>query len=1743
MIVLFKSKNTNPKNNQESPEPKNIESTQSLLKGFYKILKETTLDVIKAISHIWDSFSVRVRFLLSFTVAVMLFSACTNLLSNSLNNKFPNGSELTELTSKQTYIKMTEGWDKLVTPQRSLPFFTLVASYERKYGILPDEKLILKSNRSISLEFIKENLETSVPVIVEKTGDTTYEIRSQENIRLDKILNVKLKIKNKESDGNVFDRDYSWAFQTQGKFRVVSTIPGNEKTDVPLNTGIEIVFNQDDYENPENYISVYPPINFRIEIRGNTMSIIPQEGLQEKTLYTVTLKKGLNLKSRNDPIESDYTFSFQTREKQENRISFSFVNDFHQITPNDKFQAAVYTASWVNNKIKADVYIFKSPEDFIISREKIDKIRSSWMNYYSEKESVDTTNLSKVMSVDLDIIVSESLSYIELPDTLPRGFYLLVISYGNEGKTEQSWIQSTNLTGYISVGKEQTVIWANKSGGRSVRGAEVKLLGSNFSMETGGDGVAVFNTPRALFEGGEKYFSVSRDEDIIYLKVEDQETRYKRGETTSDDYWSYFYHERSLYKPTDKIDFFGVIKKRSSDSPPSRITVEMYNGYLWRDYYSDEQEERSAIFTKAITPNKDGSFIGSFSFEDLPKGNYYIKIIADKTEVVSNSFEILNYEKPEIDIEIIGDKKAIFADESVEFSIISKFYDNTPLANTPLSINESSSSNDSMEINTDEQGQIKYIYRSNFEIGHSYPKNEHIAVEPATPHEVNIEEHGSVLVFGSRVTINSESEQEGVRAKFTATVSEIDLSGINTGNTTEYTGDPVKNQEVEISLKKSWYEKNEDGTYYDFVEKITRKKYCYKHHSEIVETKTLKTNDGGKIEYKFDTEEGKWYELIATTKDKNDRPSKTSAYFYGSKYRRSTSEEQYPELKIGKETNKFSVGEKINVSINLGSEIYPDNDSNKFLFITAKNGLQEATVKDTPTYRFDFEKKFAPNFYLAAVIYTGNHYSRVSNSHQGFYGGYQSYYYLNSNNYFNGYNIFYDEKKNSSIDLNLDLSQSSNEPGGRGKILVKAIKNGEPVKNASVNLILVDQALEAIDGIIVPSILSTLYKSTPHYIYYNYGSHEPVLPEDGGAEMGGGGPQVREIFKDSGYFGLKKTDENGIVEFEFDLPDNITTWIVYAQAIDENLNAGWKEGKLSVTKSFFVTSQFPYQFLEKEKATVIGSSYGTALKEDDLINYRALFYKGENELNNSSKTGKAFRSVVFDIPQLDAGNYSAVLEGSTNGKKDGVKLPLTVLNSRFKLENYTNTILNKGDTQTSAGISNVLADEPITLIVSDAGKGIFYNYLKRHCYTSSNRLEKQLSGVVASSVLNSRFSEECRKTNEGIDLFQNPDGGLSQVRWGGSNLETTAWAVNINPEPFDKQALSNYFEETLKRSYIGIKDEILALWGLTKLGNPKIIELNFLRERVSDFEDKVILGIALASAGDLENARDIYYGVLTDYAYQSEPYIRIQNPKEDPETTFILGTSYALLLGEMTDEKYNSSLGKYISDFRGRAENLVTDLSEISYIQKQIDELPDEDTQIYFKSSNVERYENLTKGKSLTYHLSPNDINNFYLKVNEGKAETYINYHVNIDGYKELSQDDKLKIFRSIRKIKRNEEQIKTGDILEIKISFDLDHHASPPGKYIIKDYLPSGLKYISNPLIFGLKTQGWVEHEDQVITYSFYNSSWWRKHGQKDFVYYARAGSVGTYIAEPAMIQSQKELKNFNSTPENVVIINSSNN
>ena len=1590
-------------------------------------------------------------------------------------------------------------WEKLQIAGRSAPAFVLSPKVERKFGISGNETFVLKAEKVLTEDEINNNLKSTSSFDVKKISDSEFEINVSKNLSPDQVISFSL-------EDN--ERPYNWVFQVAPKLKVVSTIPSDRNATTPINSVIEFKFNTDEFKNVDRQIEITPKIDFRTEKHDESLSIIPLKPLNPKTVYQVRLKS------------PEYGFSFQTSEERLQSPRITLADDFQQVLPDEQLVSKVYPRNWdQNSTARVEVFKFNSSDEFINSKIKVDGDSNTWYTRYGEDDRVDTNGLAKTSQTDLKIQKTNNLDFFQLPFNLSEGFYLLQFWYDNDSKVEQLWVQSTPVLAYISLARDQTSIWLNSTNNEPVNEATIKVLGLDNSYVTNGDGWSSFSTPTNLFDSKKHYIIVSTTNNkIVILPVRDLKDEIKPDQKNKDDYWGYIYHERQIYKPTDSIYFWGVVKDKDTGQVPSTVDIR---------FGSEENQVK-----QSVVPNSDGSYMGMIKLDNFPTGWHYLKSFINGVEISSSSVTITEYVKPELKIETYSSKKAIFASEKVDFTAKVTFFDGTAASNIPLSVYEDSAytPEDSKELSANMEGQVNYTYSPTYDSSNYYPRHEGVTFLPKTSNRGINDESTYVLVYGGKLLIESKGKQENEKASVEATVYNLDLDLINNKGLSDPKSQTASNQKVSVETTKNWSEKKENGTYYDFVEKVTKPRYEYINHQDKIDSKELTTNNEGVVSYELNLEKEKSYNVKLTVTDKDGHQNSTTQYFY---YYDSSQNQgvSKAEITMDRNDNSFSLGEEVNLKINKDNLLYKDTDNNKFLYVLANRGKQEIYLRETPEFNFTFEDKYIPNIYVGAIIFNGRYYEEVTSAcvQNWTCGGYDYY-----NRYvFEAINIEYKET-DRKLDLKLITNKDTYVPGDKATVTVEVTKDNSPVSDASVQIVLVDEALLAMGKVNEPSLLKDLYKTTASFVYYNYYTHKPVLPEQPQAERGGGGGD-RDVFKDTAYFNTATTNAEGKATFEINLPDNITNWLTYAQAITGDVKAGQIESSIIATKDFFVTSHFPPTIVLKDNPYLAVNIFGNSLKENDNVKVGVTFYQNSNEIEKKEVNVKSFKEGFLPFPKLSLGSYQIAVRGKYQDTEDGLILPLNVISSRLDFELSKIQNLSPNDKFKLLQNLNYKSDKPLTLTITDIGRGKYYHTLKGYCYIRSNRVENKLVTILSGQILRDKFeNEDCIKNVKDLNVFQASDGGIKQVNWGASDLETTFWATYIDPNQFDKNRLISYFEQN--------ENTLFGSWGLTILGKPKINKIISLSNNATTFEDKVLSALALEYIGQGQLAREKYLDILSEYAYTNKPYIRIQadNAKKTGMDGYLINTAYTLLLSSKVQDEYSEGMDLYLRDYRTEAQDIILEVADISFIKSELNKLPSENTQVTIKSSNRNIERDLSKGNNININLQSNEIDSLSLKVNKGQAEASLNYFVTQEDFDKLSVDKRIKVSRSIKKVKGEGTGFKLGDILAIYLKYDFDSKA-PLGCYELTDHVPSGLTVIDNPYNYGLETNNLghlYESTPNVTKGCAYNSDWWKDYTDNTSVYYVKINSVGKFIHEPSIMQSAIDPSIFSKTSEEFVTV-----
>jgi len=1600
--------------------------------------------------------------------------------------------------------------------------FIIVPEKEDAAGVLPDSGFIISSQSKLSIDYIKENVSIRSGEIftIEPAAEGKFILKPTEPLEQNKVYFIDVKT----SDGNTV----SFAFQTKRDFTVLGSLPAGKSSNVPVDTGIELYFSYPDVENISDFFEITPKTDGRFETNGYTAVFIPKE-LKPGTIYTVTVKKGLTAADKTVSLAEDYTFSFETAPDEKitadpykgtlymngNWFEFSTTE-----TPAIGFD--LYLRDKIDTAdVTLNLYRFKTLDDFVKAIRKKEET-PYWAYYTSSKSRIDTSELEHVLQFKQSFDVSTwQQKYMMLPRLLEHGYYLVELS--TEDLSSQAFLQISDIAAYSISDKDHTLFWLNDLVSKApVKGAEIFDfdLGKGFFSDSSG----LVKVPNLKDNNNDKGSNLK-----LYRvtttngKVSIINAGYPYYDTYSESTglnWCYIQTDRTLYKPSDTVEFWGFVKSRIYNTHPEEITVELASGGYYYPMRSGIMSWFLPFLSNPLETLKlktDGGFFeGNIKLPQLDPGSYTITIKEGDKILSSSYFKVENYIKPQYKLEITSDKKTVFVGEEISFTVKASFFDGTPVSNVPLNyyINDINGYVEGYGV-TDKNGvlTIKYTpkYQENMQ-GESYAE---IRVNAHFPETGDISEYYNFRVFANDIYIQSKGEINNNKGSIELTVNKIVLDTLNDVDYTNdnFIGKAVAGQQIKLNLVHITWDKIETGEVYDAINKVVRKNYEYREKKTPAGSANLITDGKGKARYEFPVKSGDegYYMAEIATLDGNGRNVQNNIWIYNSTgYKGYPSDYEYFMLKVDKES--YRVSETVNAQITNNRE-EPLKDM-PTLFIEARNGIQNCQVTGKTALSMVFPENYAPNFYLYGIAFNGKTYIKTNTA------------------------ITYDntEKK---INLKIKTDKETYRPGDNMTITIEATDiDGKPM-SAKVNISLVDEALLKLSGQYTDP-LAQLYSwigdgiigwmsNRDDWSNPAYGTRAgsdgiavtekqkavadaPVrIPAPTAAKNEESSISVRSEFKDTALFKTITLSPNGLGSYTFKLPDNITSFSLAAAAVSPDLYAGSEIQSVKVTMPFFINDALSLDYLAGDKPYAGLTAYGDGLDENENVTFELTI----KELPNYKQTAqaKAFERVNLPLPALTEGTYTIVMTArSESGKADALSRTITVHNSYRTIETVKQY-------KATAGMKLVGGRSGITtLIFTDSGRGNMINALHSLAWEYGNRLDQKLVSNYARSLLKEIIKNDAYYI-EPIEVapadYKNDDGGYGILPYAGSDMNFTALITPLLKEVTDTEPLKMYFYNAVMTEKA---IQAAALFGLAELGEPVLLDLNRAAQVENlSLDDYIYLGMAYEAIGDLSKANEIFTGRVAPELELKDPYIRVKVKGNDTDTSYrqtALAAAFAARIGNPDASK----LFAYVQNNYSRTQ--YVGVEKVLYLAEIIKALSDTKASFSYtmggKTYNVE----LSDGNCEIVRIPSVNIDT--MKITKVTGDVSVLSLFTGSFTENVQNDSGITIKRKYYDAVTGEEKttFSADDVVKVEITYTIDRTAID-NTYEITDYAPAGLKPLDNPWSYGVRdTLGcWYRQFDgQKVT--FVVSKYDEKDPPKPLVYYARVSSPGEYKAEGTIAQ-----------------------
>jgi len=1599
-------------------------------------------------------------------------------------------------------------WPKIFSPSLnlgkkiSLPSQTdisLVATKKDSTGISPSTTFLLTSQVHLDTNELKEGL-TITPALslkIEQKKDQEWEITPSETLAKGGIYRFKLP----SLIGGIQAQEISWAFQVQTPLKITGTLPADKTTNIPLNSPIEVYFNNPEFKVDQNYLKISPSIEGRLEKHQNTLVFVPKQ-LAPATIYTAKIKKGLVLNGSNETLDEDFVFQFETGQENKQSVSrFDFSRTLFEVSPN--LPPVVMINNWHPpvNQTKAKLYQI-SETDFKSCLE--EKINLPTWAQYSQNLHHCLINREPNGEFELEVkrISDASQPYFELPEKLTQGYYVLEVE-NHQTDTSQALIQSTPLSWYLWIGDKETVFWTNNLETKQPAGGTTILENNHKIAQTNNDGWTEIKTPSSLRERKNHILTLEQGTNkafALLLNTSNYSSWSWNGPTESkdqiraNDYWSYLYFDRQLYTPNDQINFWGMIRPRENERV-DQIKAKLVKGY-YNFWHQETDKNTTLIKEKEISLSNQKTFIGNFSLDQIPPGSYSIGIFNQDTLITQKYFSVQTFSKPAYKIEALPKKVALWAGEENQIKIKVSFWDGTPVGNTTLTW-QIGQKNQKGEITTNRMGEATLKLKTDYSSNRNYwPEYWHVDLHPKLPQEAEIGTSASFYIFGPKISLSGKTQWQDNQATATITATKLNLDQLQ-ANPWGKKGEPAANQKIKAIVNRYWHEKIETGEIYDPIDKRVIKQYRYEKRQEKIKEENLTTNNQGEAVLIFPTEEGQSYEIILNSQDKNGRTATNKIHLWAGEKKGKPA-----ELTIESNATHFKVGEK--VKLTLAGQPPSLEESFRYLLIGVQNG-KNILLKNQSSNQveFEFKEEFIPNLQLRAICFTGNTYWTSKNWEMSTRGT---------------LNLFFNPE-NRKLNLEIKTDKEKYEPGDKVKVDILATDYENRPRQTRLFISAVDEALSDLSAIAQPELLSTLYRSIGEGRIISYASHP--RPLDTAQAEGGGGRGLRENFQNTALFQEVETDNQGRTSLIFKLPDNITSWRITSAALSETLEAGETQHLVPVSKPIFVNLISNEEFIVSDQPQITAVAFGDLISLEKTITYT--LKAPSLGINKQKLTEKGFRPVDFSLNKLEPGEHKLEIWAESQGEKDGLVKNIKVIKSRLTREVSGYQELNKKIKPSWS------TEKTAVITIVDKSRGFWHPYLislsRLDIYGKNERVDRLSVQLAARQLLNQYFGENLTWENN-LGSYQR-EGGFVLTPQSSPDLYLSAKMAALNLSEVDKISLKKYLWEQFNQEK-SIERASAALWGLAELEEPVLNTVVILKEERNTSLGKLFLGLAASALGDQATGQTLYQKIINETAQEKSPYVYLNFGKSKEAN--IEATALAMILGGKIGDSLSEKMWYYLDDNLSQ-ENLYI-AEKVIFLKSFLENSLTDPGVFSYRLNGKTRKKTLESGKTYQILVPPSQTDGFEVEPVSGRLSLITQWWEN---YQPNEKDFNQKI--SVSLSTNPQSKLLPGQILEIRAQTQTSS-TNLGGPYWVNISLPSGLRYIKAPYSWQTRTEKKSKHYSYPL-YQEGNQLIFKTYSPEPIYFLARPINKGSFTFEPAIIYHSlsKDSFNLSRSPPDIII------
>ena len=1266
------------------------------------------------------------------------------------------------------------------------------------------------------------------------------------------------------ADGTV---EASWSAQTAAPLRVSYSIPGDEATRVPVDTGIEVTFNQSGVTAAAfaTHFTIRPAVAGRFQLNGRAGVFVPDRPLAKGRVYTVTITRGLSLAGAGQALGQDAVIRFETSTGAATSTRVSPMHPLVDASPRERAAVSldILTPDNVTAPTSVPVTVHRLA-GFAAAMAAYDAIvRAPTWAEADTTEFVPTTRLTLVASARIAVRHDTWVPFVILPRALPTGWYVVTIRYA--GLPRQTVLQVTDTATYALVTSTRTLVWVNdlRSKG-AVTGASV-TVGGNALGATDRRGIAIGQTPVALRTGRatSAMVVVRTGGGAIFRPVEllggcaDCATGPNDpGVVRTDRWWTFLAVDRSRYRATDTVHAYGIVRDRATGDAPASVRVTVTP--------SDADPSLAPITSLLVSPDARGMYAATVPLTDLPVGSYRLRVLAGASLVGEAWFDVGTIRKPAYSLSVITDRHAVITGASIVATVGARFFDTTPVAGVDLEV---AAPTDGMDTSVapgpattrtglDGTATDTIPVRLSADDGQWTLRD--VWARPTLPEEADLSAAAPVAVFRASAIVTGQATATSSRVTITGSVNSVafgrfeaagpsaDLSLIDPAGA----GRPGVSVLVAVTAVIPY--RTQTGTAYDVVTKRVSPVYAWHERRIVLPARTVLTDASGSFRLSIAGRRGaSWYDIGASYNDEAGRRTTASI---GASVADVQTDNNPASLEDGTPNgaSDYSVGQTIRLHFAGGMANPPVS---RYLYAVTNVGLRSATVSTSGVFVRTFTAADVPSIRVRAVRFTGLGYEMAMEP------------------YLAGLRL--DDRR---MPVTVTADKTRYTPGSTAGVTIRTLDPaGRPVA-ASVFVRAIDQKLFAIGGATDDDPVWPLYENLDEGVVGTAASHGTPHDDLGGGQgdaTGGGGGDAgssRDDFRDWLVGRVVRTGNDGLATLSIPLSDDLTSWHVAVTAVDARLDAGAGSALLAVGLPFFVDATLAPEYLVTDHPVIRLRSFGTALQAGAKVTFTVR--SDTLAMPATTATADAFGTVEVPLPALAVGTQtlgiSATTGAGTAALSDAMVRTFSVVATRATQRRVTWSLLTSVVTP-SAGTGLT------SITLADAGRGRVLPLLQRVAGEGTVRSDLVLAAEVARRVLADRFGMDQGDVpnSDALAPFLAAD-GVTVVPWGSASLEATVLAAMASDPRLAGADLVTPLEAAAYGTTETREWRLFALAGLAALGRPVLADIRAVA-RSTDLttDEQVNLALAALFAGDETLAATLEHDALARAGSRHASQVRL----------------------------------------------------------------------------------------------------------------------------------------------------------------------------------------------------------------------------------------------------------------------------